>query len=160
MLKRLLFAFLLLTATLRVNAADYTDLWWNPAEGGWGVNVVQSDNFMFVTFFIYGPDGTPTWYTADLDWDGVSQYTGGLYLTTGTWFAAPWQPRNSTISQVGSASFRPSSFNAYQGTLTYTLFGSGITVVKSIERQSLTSIAVGGSYVGGQSGTYSGCSNS
>ena len=52
MLKRLLLALLLLSATIRVNAADYTDLWWNPAEGGWGVNLVQSDNFMFVTFFI------------------------------------------------------------------------------------------------------------
>ena len=160
MLKRLLLALLLLSATIRVNAADYTDLWWNSAEGGWGVNLVQSDNFMFVTFFIYGPDGTPTWYTADLNWDGVSQYIGGLYLTNGSWFAAPWLPSNSAIAQVGSASFRPSSFNVYQGTLTYTFFDSGITVVKSIERQSLTPITLAGAYVGGQSGSYSSCANS
>ena len=25
-------------------------------ESGWGVNFVQSDNFIFATFFIYGPD--------------------------------------------------------------------------------------------------------
>ena len=37
-------------------AADYTDLWWIPAESGWGVKVVQTDNFMFLTFFIYGED--------------------------------------------------------------------------------------------------------
>ena len=57
---------LVLLATPAARAADYTDLWWNPAESGWGVNVVQSDTFMFLTFFIYGQDGKPTWYSASL----------------------------------------------------------------------------------------------
>ena len=37
-----------------------------PPEGGWGVNFVQSDQFIFATFFIYGPDNQPIWYTAQL----------------------------------------------------------------------------------------------
>jgi hypothetical protein len=139
-------------------AADYTDLWFIPAESGWGVNVVQSDNFMFLTFFIYGMDGKPTWYTADLAWDGMA-YSGGLYLTQGTYFPLPWNPANSSTQQVGTAQFLPNALNAYQATLTYTVNGVG-TVVKAIERQSLTIIAIAGSYVGGQAGGYTSCSQS
>ena len=60
-MKRLLpaaLAFVLLFLPLAGKAADYTDIWYLPAESGWGVNMVQSDNFIFATFFIYGP-GTP-----------------------------------------------------------------------------------------------------
>jgi hypothetical protein len=137
---------------------DYTDLWFVPAESGWGVNAVQSDNFMFLTFFIYGPDNKPTWYSADLQWNGVA-YTGGLYATQGTYYAVPWNTANNLTTQVGTATFQPDALNAYQATLTYTVNGIG-TVVKSIERQTLTTIAIGGSYVGGQAGLYSNCNSS
>lgn len=139
-------------------AIDYTDLWFIPGEAGWGVNVVQSDTFMFLTFFVYGPDGKPTWYSADLSFNGTV-YTGGLYATRGTYFALPWNPANNATTLVGTATFQPSDLNAYQATLTYTVNGVG-TVVKSIERQTLTTIALGGNYVGGQAGGYSSCSAS
>ena len=96
MLKRLLLAAFLATAAMRAIAADYTDIWYNPAEPGWGVNLVQSDNFLFATFFIYAQNGSPTWYTAQLTWDG-SKFTGGLYATAGTWFAVPWQPDSRSV---------------------------------------------------------------
>ena len=51
MLKRFFLAVLLLVAAGRAAAVDYTDIWYIPAEAGWGVNVVQSDAFMFITFF-------------------------------------------------------------------------------------------------------------
>ena len=50
-------------------------------EGGWGVNVVQSDDFLFLTFFIYGADNKPTWYTAQLTLDASGNYNGKLYAT-------------------------------------------------------------------------------
>jgi hypothetical protein len=142
------------------HATDYTDLWWTPTESGWGVNVVQSDAFMFLTFFIYGPDNKPTWYTAQLSQDAQGAYSGGLYLTGGTHYAKPWNPADSPAAQVvGTAQFRPSATNAYEATLTYVVNGVG-TVVKAIERQPLTLINVAGSYSGGLAGVQSGCSNS
>jgi len=51
-------------------ATDFTDIWFVPSESGWGVNIVQSDAFMFLTFFIYGSDKKPTWYTAQLTNNG------------------------------------------------------------------------------------------
>ena len=41
-------------------ATDFTDIWLVPQESGWGVNVVQSDTFLFVTFFIYDAHTQPT----------------------------------------------------------------------------------------------------
>jgi hypothetical protein len=151
---------LLALASPGIRAADYTDLWWNPAESGWGVNLVQTDNFMFLTFFIYGQDNKPTWYTADLVLDATGAYSGGLYATTGTYYAQPWNPADAgAAQQVGNASFRPSSANAYQATLTYVVNGVG-TITKAIERQPLTAPTIGGQYTGGISAAQTNCSNS
>lgn len=138
-------------------ATDFTDIWFSPAESGWGVNVVQSDSFLFVTFFIYGADNRPTWYTASLTWNGTL-YAGNLYATQGTFWANPWNTADHPAAQqVGTASFQPDAANAYQATLVYAVNGTG-SVVKAITRQTLTGIAIGGSYLGAQSGAYSGCS--
>jgi len=139
---------------------DYTDSWYTPVESGWGVNFTQSDNFLFATFFIYGADKKPTWYTGEMRWDGSSQFTGGLYLTQGTYFGAPWNPADHPpATLVGTASFTPSTANNYQGTLTYTVTPAA-PVTKAIERLTLTPILLAANYVGGQSGSYSGCSAS
>jgi hypothetical protein len=148
---------LLVASTAR--AGYFTDIWFDPAEPGWGVNVVQSDSFMFLTFFIYGQDGKPTWYTAELSENASGAYTGGLYLTSGTYYALPWNTADSVPPQrVGSVQFAPSGANAYEATLTYVVDGIG-TVTKSIQRQTLRTIAIGGAYTGGVSGVVSGCSD-
>lgn len=146
-----------LSFTSAASSTDFTDLWYVPQESGWGVNVVQSDAFLFVTFFIYGADNRPTWYTAQLTWDGA-QYSGGLYATQGTFWAMPWRAENHPAAQqVGIAAFVPGMLNAYQATLTYTFNGTG-TVSKQVVREALTPIAIGGSYLGAQAGAYSNCS--
>ena len=161
-MRRFLLALLLLASGL-ARATDYTDIWFDPAEqstagGGWGVNVVQSDRFMFLTFFIYGPDNTPTWYVAGLNEDANGNFSGALYATRGTYFAAPWNPADGAGSaQVGTASFSPTS--AYSANLAYSFTG-GASVAKPIQRQALTSIALGGAYSGTQAGSYTNCINS
>jgi hypothetical protein len=158
MVRRFLLAVLLFATAFRAAATDYTDIWFNPSEqstggGGWGVNVVQSDSFLFLTFFIYGPDNKPIWYVAGLTGDANGNFNGPLYATTGTYFAAPWNPNDGMGSaQVGTASFQPTS--PYMANLAYSITG-GPSVVKAIQRQTLTSIALGGSYDGSQAGAYS-----
>ena len=136
-------------------ATDYTDTWWaaGGAESGWGVNFTQQRNFIFVTFFVYGPDGKPTWLTAQLSRDGTGErFTGPLYRTTGTWYGSPtWNGYQAT--QAGDATFVASS--AYDGELAYTVDGS--TITKKIERQKLVDISVAGDYRGAAAGTRSGC---
>jgi hypothetical protein len=152
MLKRFLVVLLLAGFTLPARATDYSDMWYLPAESGWGVNLTQNESVIFMTFFVYGTDGKPTWYVAIAYEDANGNFSGTLYSTTGTYFGAPWG--GFTATAAGTASFSP--INAYQGTLSYTLT-SGPTVTKSIERQSLTTITLGGNYTGGQSGAYSTC---
>lgn len=159
MIAKSFLAAALLAAAIPAHAVDYTDIWYDAAESGWGANLVQSDNFLFGTFFVYAPNGAPTWYSAELNWDGAAAYKGNLYATTATGFAQPWQPANVNTVAVGTASFTPSTLNAYQGTLAWTVNGVG-SAAKPVERLTLTTIGLGGSYTGGQSGAYSGCSAS
>ena len=90
-MKRFLLTILLVTASAQAAATDYSDIWFNPAEAGWGMNLVQSDNFMFLTFFIYGSDSKPTWFTGQVTLDANSNnFNGTLYATTGTYYILPW----------------------------------------------------------------------
>jgi len=153
----------LLLAALSIRPAfaapyDYTDNWYVLGEEGYGANFVQSDNFIFASLFIYGIDKQPTWYTAQMTWDGNNQFAGGLYRTTGTYFKDPWNPADKMggAQLVGTASFTPSTLNNYEGTLSYTVNGVG-TVTKAVTRLTLTPILLTANYVGGQSGSYTGC---
>jgi hypothetical protein len=153
MLKRLVLIALLLIS-VSAQAREYTDVYFDPAESGWGMFLVQSDTTQFLAFFIYGPDGKPTWYVAILADDGTGNYTGALYATTGTYFANPWQGYN--IAAAGTASFKPT--DPYHATLTYTVNGVG-TVSKAVQRQTLTAYVLGGTYSGSAAGTINSCAN-
>src|ERR1700693_2142091 len=154
MLKRILLGAMLFLAVAGARAVDFTDIWYLPSESGWGVNVVQSDNFLFITFFLYGPNRQPTWYVAQVTKDASGNFNGTLYSATGTYFALPWA--GNIVSVAGTASFQPTG--AYTAKLVYTVNGVA-TVTKAIQRQTLTAITIGGTYAGAQAGSYSGCSN-
>jgi hypothetical protein len=159
MLKRSIVLLWLMTASLTANGGattSYTDVYYVPAESGWGVFVVQSNTFQFLAFFIYDATNKPVWYTAQLTDDGTGTYSGPLYATTGSGFAQPWNPAQLTVNQVGTAKFAP--INIYSATLTYTVNGIG-TVVKTVQRQTLTPQNLAGTYSGSLSGSVSGCTN-
>lgn len=160
---RRLLALLVVSFTLARPAAavDYTDIWFIPAEGGWGVNFVQSDDFIFATFFVYGtatqsPGNAPTWYTAQLRLQTNGTWTGPVYLTTGTYFGKPWNVDNNSVTQVGTATFTPTS--AITGTLVYNV--DAVTVTKLIQRQTLTTIPLGGTYRGAYRSVWGNCNDS
>ena len=159
MLKRFFVALVFAGFALPALAAtDYSDMWFNPAESGWGVNLTQNENVIFMTFFIYGPDNQPKWYVAITARDANGNFTGSLFSTVGTYFGLPWNPADHLpATLVGTATFAP--VNPYQGTLTYTLVG-GPNVNRSIVRETLVTINLAGNYTGGQAGAYSGCTSS
>jgi YVTN family beta-propeller protein len=41
---------------------NYTDLWWNPDEPGWGLAITQQAGVMFAAWYVYDASGNPTWY--------------------------------------------------------------------------------------------------
>src|SRR6476620_9317135 len=115
-------------SNLACATTNYTDMWWNPAESGWGVTLSQDYNGpIFATFFVYAADGTARWVVGILAIDSVSgAYSGDLLETSG---GAPLSSQNVDLSavqssNVGNVSFTPTS--ATNGTLAYTYRGSSV----------------------------------
>ena len=139
MLRKLTFGVLLVTATFSARAVEYTDVYYNPAESGWGFFVVQSNIFQFLAFFIYGSDGKPTWYTAQLMDNGTGTYTGQVYETTGTYFPLPWNPATQVAFRTGfflrvSASPRQAYRQPHEPMPTSPLDFAGLRTVSLAER--------------------------
>jgi hypothetical protein len=115
----------------RSYATNYQDLWWNPSESGWGVNIAHQETIVFATLFTYGSDRQPVWYVMS---EGNTRlgggFTGTLYRTSGPSFDAnPWRP--VTLTAVGTMTLTFDGGN--EGTMTYTI--DGVSVTKSIQRQ-------------------------
>lgn len=128
---------------------NYTDLWWNPAESGWGVNMTQQATTLYMTFYVYDRNGTPMWISALLTKTGVSAngepiFTGDTYLSTGPWFGGPFTTPPFQSTRAGSITFTPN--DAVSGTLTYDVNGTRVT--KSIQRETLVNDDLSGNYFG------------
>src|SRR5258705_4175068 len=68
---------------------DSSDLWINPNESGWGLNLVQQSDTMFGTIFLYGPDGTDRWFSASaLTPAGGNSFSGQLFQSSGPYYGA------------------------------------------------------------------------
>ncbi len=68
--RRTMLALLFVALSLLCNVAtalrpvDYGDIWWNPSEDGWGLQIADQGDVLFLTFYVYGTDGKATWFTA------------------------------------------------------------------------------------------------
>jgi hypothetical protein len=128
-------------------SSDTTDLWWNPQESGWGVNIIQQSNVLFATFFVYGADGKAHWYVAP-DMEGVQNsghgysFSGTLYETSGPAFFQSFNPETVVRRPAGTAAFVYAPPN--NATLTYTV--DGVTVNKDVVRQTWRLADFSGSY--------------
>ena len=126
-----------LAASVSPVTQNYTDLWWNPAESGWGINFNHQGEIVFATLFTYGADGAPDWFVMS---NGARQsdgsFAGLLYRARGPAFDAnPWSP--ISLTAVGTMRARFSSPD--KGTLSYTV--DGIEVTKQVERQRFSTNA-------------------
>lgn len=139
---------------------DVSDLWWNPNEAGWGMQLVQQNSTVFATIFVYDQLGVPYWYVSTMAFGGLTGngnpiYTGALYETRGSYFAQPFNPAQTTVNQVGSITF--SASNTAQAVLTYTV--NGVQVIKNVQRQTLVYENFNGVFTGVYEVTESGCAN-
>ena len=122
------------TTENRAVSTNYQDLWWNPGESGWGINLTHQDNTLFATLFTYDGAGRGLWLVMS---SGPRQadgsYLGDLYRTTGPPFnAVPFTPiAASDLTLVGNMRLRFTDGNS--GTLSYTYNGTAVN--KSIIRQ-------------------------
>lgn len=88
-------------------AANYEGIWWNASESGWGINFEHQGSTIFATWFTYDTAGKAWWLVMTADAGPGNSFTGTLYKTTGSSYAASPFVAGSPVS-VGT------------GTLTFT----------------------------------------
>jgi len=110
-------------------------LWWrSPAgsEAGWGLNLVQQGDILFVTWFTYDRDGNGMWLVmSNARRTTSNRYSGTIYRTTGPSFdAEPFNPSQVTTTAVGTGTLVFT--DADSGTFSYTV--DGVSQSKPITR--------------------------
>jgi len=140
-------------APASTTAVEITDMWWNPAEPGWGMNVVLQNNIVFATFFVYDANQNATWYTAQLTKQLGNTWNGPLYATKGPWFGGAFPANSVTVKQAGTATFALSDIN--HANLAYSV--DAVNVTKAVERQTWTIENYSGQYAGGFSISLTDC---
>jgi hypothetical protein len=121
-------------------ATNYTDMWWNPGESGWGINLTQQGEVIFATLFTYASDRQGLWLVmANGARQSDGSFLGDLFRTTGPAFnAQPFTPLGAgNVTAVGTMRLRFTSGTT--ATLEYSV--NGATVTKSISRQAFGSPA-------------------
>ncbi|MCB1627992.1 MAG: hypothetical protein KDI48_09685 [Xanthomonadales bacterium] len=121
------------TTESRASASNYSDLWWNPTEAGWGLTLSHQGDVIFVLWYTYGEGGRDQWISAStLVRQPDGSYTGALQRpNSGTpLLQIAGAATTFPVPEVGSATL--SFSDGENGSFTYTL--DGVTQTKAITR--------------------------
>jgi hypothetical protein len=113
-------------------ATNFTDLYGLDTEPGWGINVVQQDNIIFLSWFTYGADGKGMWmFASNLARTTGNTFAGQLFRSTGPAFnSTPWNVSQFNAPAVGTATLAFTS--ASTATFSYTV--GSVTQTKNVAR--------------------------
>ena len=112
-------------------AVDYTDLWWNAGESGWGISLTQQFGTIFAAWYTYDSTGKAIWYVVPNCPVSGAGCSGSLYqVTGGKPLTSAWTGTNPAVI-VGSVTF--AFTNAANGTMSYLL--NGVNASRAITRQ-------------------------
>jgi hypothetical protein len=116
---------------------NYSDLWWNPGESGWGLTIADHETQLFAVWYTYRHDGSPTWFvmSGGAFSENRRRFTGDAYQTTGAPYNAPFNSRPVTVARVGSFAFDFAPPGLGPGTALFTYEINGISGTKQIQRQ-------------------------
>ncbi len=119
---------------------NYSDHWWDSADGGAGFMIWQNSNDQFLTvWFTYGTDGKPTWYTVQSgSWVTPTRYDGLLITSSrppGEATTGFPEVANTESAVIGSATV---DFGVGDGSttarLSYHITNTNIDVVRNLRR--------------------------
>ena len=113
-------------------ATNYQDLWWNPAESGWGVNFTHQGDIIFATWFTYDASRKPWWLVAELHRTPQGAFAGTVWTIKGPAFdSVPLDASKVVETVVGDATVTFADGN--RATFTYNV--NGVTQSKAVTRQ-------------------------
>jgi hypothetical protein len=121
------------TTASRANASNYSDLWWNASEAGWGLTLSHQGDIIFVLWYTYGTGGRDQWISASaMTRQADGSYAGALQRPdSGVPLASIAGPATTfPVPEIGSASL--SFSDGENGSFSYTV--GGVTQSKAIER--------------------------
>jgi V8-like Glu-specific endopeptidase len=111
---------------------NYSDMWWNPGESGWGLSITQHGSTIFAAWYVYDSAGRPRWIVMPGGrWATTTSFTGDLYTATGPDPRGAFDPALVTRTRVGSGTL---AFTASdRATFSYTV--DGVAESRQIQRQ-------------------------
>ena len=119
-------AFALPAAAQVVPSQNWSDMWYNAAESGWGLSFMQhrETNQVFAVWYTYDPRANdvtgfkPLWIVmSGGTWTTPTSITGPVYVLTATPVQQQWVPSNLKLTPVGT--FTISFSGSGSGTFTY-----------------------------------------
>ena len=117
-------------------ATNYSDIWWNPNESGWGLTIADHETQLFAVWYTYDFGGRPTWFV--IPGGGFTQgrrfFAGTVYQTRGPCYRYDsFDPAQVTASQVGTANIDfappdlPAGWARFSGLIGTTSWSKAIT---------------------------------
>jgi alpha-tubulin suppressor-like RCC1 family protein len=119
-------------------AANYSDIWWNPNESGWGLTLADHETQLFAVWYTYESSGKPVWFTIPGGTFTANRrfFAGDVYSTTGPCYSAPtFNPSLVAATRRGTASFDFAPPDLPAGWARFTGSIGSTTWSKAIQRQ-------------------------
>ncbi len=131
-------------STVPQPSQNYSDIWWNPNESGWGLTLADHGTQMFAVWYTYRQDGSSTWFVVPggTFTQGKRLFSGDMYQTTGPPYSATFfDPGTVTTAKVGSIALDFSPPGLAQGNVLFTATVGSLSQTKQIQRQPFGSQA-------------------
>jgi hypothetical protein len=119
---------------------DYSGVWYNPAESGWGVSFHQgAGNSTFAMLFVYSGSSQPEWYSIQGGrWTSTTTWTGTIYRTTGPSLSlSVFDPRLVAYFESGTAGFDFKQTPGTEGKARFSYSIGGASATKTVQRMPL-----------------------
>jgi hypothetical protein len=112
--------------------ANYTGLWWNGVDAGWGLSLQQgATNALFGSLLVLDAAGTPRWYSIQAGtWQTSTRWSGRVFRSSGAGGTV-------THADVGPAVFEFAATPGREGVGVLSVTIDGTTTTRNIVRLRL-----------------------
>jgi len=117
--------------------ANYTGLWWDRREAGWGLSLHQGRVYeLFGALFVFGTTGVPEWYTLQSgQWQTSTRWAGEVLRSSGPpWVSSTFNASLVSHADVGNVVLDFTMLPGGEDRARLSLTIGGATITKTIER--------------------------